>query len=101
MRVTDFFKRKETKQEIKYIAVNNEPFKPQEKKFEFGEPFTYAKAFLESQEAKNKDSGAVKVFNEQQKVRSNNQWINAFQGVNSGLGTANYSFYNYQSIHKN
>ena len=36
--------------------------------------------------------------NRLRKYKLNNQWVNPTQGINSGLGTANLSFYNYQVV---
>lgn len=98
MKLIDFFKRKK---EIQYVYVDNSNKKTsinEEKKiFNFGEPFTYARAYLESKAKEDKKNIAIKAYNEQ-KVKTNNQWINVNQGINSGVGTANYSFYNYQII---
>lgn len=54
------------------------------------EPDTIANYFLENFENNSKYT--------QHKLKLQNQWINPVQGINSGLGTANLSFFNYQTV---
>ena len=54
------------------------------------EPDTIANYFLENSENNSKYA--------QHKLKLQNQWINPVQGINSGLGTANLSFFNYQTV---
>jgi hypothetical protein len=67
------------------------------KKFEFKEPETIAKYRLEN---KANDKNAIIALQnyKKHKIKIRNQWVNALQSVNSGYGTAQYSFYNYQTV---
>ena len=61
------------------------------------EPWTLAQARLEG---KANDAGAEygrRMFNAH-KAKLRNQWINPLQSINSGFGTAQMSFYNYQTV---
>lgn len=62
------------------------------------EPITFATQRLNGKDCK--DVGIVKgkrLYNEH-KVAVQNQWVNAYQSVNTGYGTAQLSGYNYQTV---
>ncbi|MDR0572205.1 MAG: DUF1073 domain-containing protein, partial [Rickettsiales bacterium] len=61
------------------------------------EPDTIAKYRLDNGA---RDYGSKKA-NKQYKnhrIKVNNQWVNALQSINTGNGTAQYSFYNFQAV---
>lgn len=69
------------------------------KKEEFiiNEPMTIAKQRLEGGAKDRFADRGIKAYNEH-KVKVQNQWINPMQSINSGFGTAQTSYFNYQAV---
>ena len=90
-----FFKKK-----IKNIVrefFNWIAFSDEKSCFEIKEPTTLAQIRLKDGA---KDYGAqkgVRLYNSHM-VKIKNQWINPLNSINTGFGTAQYAFYNYQSV---
>lgn len=61
------------------------------------EPMTIAKQRLEGGAKDRFADRGIKAYNEH-KVKVKNQWINPMQSINSGYGTAQTSYYNYQAV---
>lgn len=61
------------------------------------EPITFATQRLNG---KAKDTGIIQARNlyNNHKVQVQNQWVNAYQSINTGYGTAQLSGYNYQTV---
>lgn len=87
-------KKQEKKSEVigleAFIDLKKEPVQIQE-------PDTIAKQrLLGGAKDRFADKG-IKAYNEH-KVKVQNQWINPLQSINSGYGTAQTSYYNYQAV---
>lgn len=67
------------------------------KSFSLSEPWTVQKDRLERGCKDYGSERALRLYNSH-RVKLENQWINPLQGINSGLGTANLSLYNYQTV---
>lgn len=61
------------------------------------EPETLATKRLTGR-AKDKGANVALAMYNNHKTKLQNQWINPLQSVNSGFGTAQWSFYNYQTV---
>lgn len=61
------------------------------------EPETLATQRLTGR-AKDKGANVALAMYNNHKTKLQNQWINPLQSVNSGFGTAQWSFYNYQTV---
>lgn len=67
------------------------------KPFRFEEPLTIAKERLEQGARDFGSARGIKCYNEH-KTKVQNQWINPMQSINTGFGTAQYAYYNYQNV---
>ena len=90
-----FFKKKiknVVKEFFNWVAFSDE-----KNGFEIKEPITLAKIRLEEGA---KDYGANKALHlyNSHSVKIKNQWINPLNSINTGFGSAQYAYYNYQSI---
>lgn len=87
-----FFKKKEKEKQIVYGTI---PTTIQE--YAITEPWTIASSRLEEGKRDYGHHQSIKLYNSH-KVKINNQWQNIPQGINTGFGTANLSFFNYQVV---
>lgn len=67
------------------------------KSLSLSEPWTFQKDRLERGCNDYGSKRAIELYGKH-KYKLENQWINPLQGINSGLGTANLSLYNYQTV---
>lgn len=87
------------KSEIDYVAICNafgiqpRDLSPREIK----EPWTLAQERLLGGAHDIGSTKALRMYNAH-KAKLQNQWVNPLQSVNSGFGTAQMSFYNYQTV---
>lgn len=65
-------------------------------KFSVAEPKTIASFALDN--AVSIKNSKIQSIYSKHKTKLSNQWINPIQGINSGLGSANLSFFNYQVV---
>lgn len=88
-----FFKKKqkEVKQAENYTALLSQ------KQIKIEEPMTIAKFRLEHGARDIGAEKALPMYNKHM-VKISNQWINPLQSINSGYGTSQLSFYNYQNV---
>lgn len=86
----DKFGKKQRSNTVPYSSVD---FFIPEKKFTFAEPQTIASYILE-----NTPNDSLHKKHKLHKAKLSNEWVNPSQAINSGLGTANLSFFNYQYI---
>lgn len=96
MNFSNFFKKRQEKSPFTWL-VNPDFFKRDKKDLSVKEPLTLAQLRLTGGA---KDLGAaygIKMYNAH-KVRLENQWVSPLQSVNSGYGTAQLAYYNYQNV---
>lgn len=90
-----FFNKKEEEKKAKF-AWNIFQNQQEEIKM-FDEPMTMARIRLENGARDYGADKAIKAYNSH-RVKINNQWVNPLQSINSGFGTAQLSYFNYQIV---
>lgn len=90
-----FFKKKI--KEIVKDVFNFSVFLTGKKEFEIKEPDTIAKLRLVEKANDFGSERGIRLYNSH-KVKIKNQWINPLSSINTGFGTAQFSFYNYQPV---
>ena len=70
---------------------------PQAQAMRIDEPLTLARIRLENEAKDRGAQQAIRVYNEH-RTKISNQWINPLQSINSGFGTAQFSYFNYQVV---
>ena len=71
--------------------------KQKEEKENVYEPITFATQRLNG-DAKDRGIDKAKRLYKNHKVQVQNQWVNAYQSINTGYGTAQLTGYNYQTV---